>query len=292
MQLEWDTQRLRERPEPGADDGSDAEERVVNRHNGASDGTLVGRTGHVHRDIAGAHRSTQDDERAKAESRTSRRRRSRVAAAESEIASAVYDSRIVLRAPIVATRCPDAIRPTIDPTAMPTAGVRPRRCSATSARLMVRDARGQARDGDSARREDDEERVPPCADSRGGARPWRSGGYRGRGHCVLRGRGNRIDSIDSIRLSYQAMTAEASDSREKPNLAAVAALAGVSPSTASLAFSGAGPVADRRAHACSRRPRSSTTGARTRGRSHSVAVAPGSSAWSWRSAFATRSATR
>jgi DNA-binding LacI/PurR family transcriptional regulator len=55
---------------------------------------------------------------------------------------------------------------------------------------------------------------------------------------------NRIDSIDSIRLSYQAMTAEASDSREKPNLAAVAALAGVSPSTASLAFSGAGPVAE------------------------------------------------
>jgi DNA-binding LacI/PurR family transcriptional regulator len=40
------------------------------------------------------------------------------------------------------------------------------------------------------------------------------------------------------------MTAEASDGREKPNLADVAALAGVSPSTASLAFSGAGPVAD------------------------------------------------
>jgi DNA-binding LacI/PurR family transcriptional regulator len=40
------------------------------------------------------------------------------------------------------------------------------------------------------------------------------------------------------------MTSEASVSREKPNLAAVAALAGVSPSTASLAFSGAGPVAD------------------------------------------------
>src|ERR1700744_3457644 len=56
--------------------------------------------------------------------------------------------------------------------------------------------------------------------------------------------GTRIDSIDSIRLSYQAMTAEASEGRERPNLAAVAALAGVSPSTASLAFSGAGPVAD------------------------------------------------
>ena len=40
------------------------------------------------------------------------------------------------------------------------------------------------------------------------------------------------------------MTTEASASREKPNLAAVAALARVSPSTASLAFSGAGPVAD------------------------------------------------
>ncbi len=40
------------------------------------------------------------------------------------------------------------------------------------------------------------------------------------------------------------MSAEASDGREKPNLAAVAALAGVSPSTASLAFSGAGPVAE------------------------------------------------
>lgn len=40
------------------------------------------------------------------------------------------------------------------------------------------------------------------------------------------------------------MTAEASQGREKPNLADVAALAGVSPSTASLAFSGAGPVAE------------------------------------------------
>ena len=40
------------------------------------------------------------------------------------------------------------------------------------------------------------------------------------------------------------MTAEASDGRDKPNLAAVASLAGVSPSTASLAFSGAGPVAE------------------------------------------------
>jgi DNA-binding LacI/PurR family transcriptional regulator len=55
---------------------------------------------------------------------------------------------------------------------------------------------------------------------------------------------DRIDSIDSIRLSYQPMTTEASESREKPNLAAVAALAGVSQSTASLAFSGAGPVAE------------------------------------------------
>jgi DNA-binding LacI/PurR family transcriptional regulator len=53
---------------------------------------------------------------------------------------------------------------------------------------------------------------------------------------------NRIDSIDSIRLSYQAMTSEASAQGARPNLAAVAALAGVSPSTASLAFSGAGPV--------------------------------------------------
>jgi DNA-binding LacI/PurR family transcriptional regulator len=40
------------------------------------------------------------------------------------------------------------------------------------------------------------------------------------------------------------MSPEASGSREKPNLATVAALAGVSPSTASLAFSGAGPVAE------------------------------------------------
>ncbi len=40
------------------------------------------------------------------------------------------------------------------------------------------------------------------------------------------------------------MTTEASEGREKPNLASVAALAGVSPSTASLAFSGAGPVAE------------------------------------------------
>ncbi|HEX4443628.1 MAG TPA: substrate-binding domain-containing protein [Galbitalea sp.] len=40
------------------------------------------------------------------------------------------------------------------------------------------------------------------------------------------------------------MTTEASGGRDKPNLAAVAALAGVSASTASLAFSGAGPVAE------------------------------------------------
>jgi DNA-binding LacI/PurR family transcriptional regulator len=59
----------------------------------------------------------------------------------------------------------------------------------------------------------------------------------------------RIDSIDSIRLSYQAMKAEASGGSgsgtpPRPNLAAVAALAGVSASTASLAFSGAGPVSE------------------------------------------------
>ena len=40
------------------------------------------------------------------------------------------------------------------------------------------------------------------------------------------------------------MDAGASDRPARPNLAAVAALAGVSPSTASLAFSGAGPVSD------------------------------------------------
>jgi len=40
------------------------------------------------------------------------------------------------------------------------------------------------------------------------------------------------------------MTPEASHSRARPNLAAVAALAGVSASTASLAFSGAGPVSE------------------------------------------------
>ena len=40
------------------------------------------------------------------------------------------------------------------------------------------------------------------------------------------------------------MATEASAARERPNLAAVAARAGVSPSTASLAFSGAGPVAE------------------------------------------------
>jgi DNA-binding LacI/PurR family transcriptional regulator len=40
------------------------------------------------------------------------------------------------------------------------------------------------------------------------------------------------------------MEPEASQSKERPNLAAVAALAGVSASTASLAFSGAGPVSD------------------------------------------------
>jgi DNA-binding LacI/PurR family transcriptional regulator len=54
---------------------------------------------------------------------------------------------------------------------------------------------------------------------------------------------NRIDSIETIRLSYQPMTAEASDGHERATLVDVAALAGVSPSTASLAFSGAGPVA-------------------------------------------------
>jgi DNA-binding LacI/PurR family transcriptional regulator len=40
------------------------------------------------------------------------------------------------------------------------------------------------------------------------------------------------------------MTADASTGRSRPNLAAVAALAGVSASTASLAFSGAGPVSE------------------------------------------------
>jgi DNA-binding LacI/PurR family transcriptional regulator len=53
---------------------------------------------------------------------------------------------------------------------------------------------------------------------------------------------SRIDSIESIRLSYQIMDAEATPRRGRPNLADVAALAGVSPSTASLAFSGSGPV--------------------------------------------------
>jgi DNA-binding LacI/PurR family transcriptional regulator len=54
----------------------------------------------------------------------------------------------------------------------------------------------------------------------------------------------RIDSIESIRLSYQTMGNEASSSSHsgRPTLAAVAELAGVSRSTASIAFSGAGPV--------------------------------------------------
>jgi DNA-binding LacI/PurR family transcriptional regulator len=51
----------------------------------------------------------------------------------------------------------------------------------------------------------------------------------------------RIVSIESFRLSYRTMDAEAS----RPTLVAVAARAGVSPSTASLAFSGAGPVSKR-----------------------------------------------
>jgi DNA-binding LacI/PurR family transcriptional regulator len=54
--------------------------------------------------------------------------------------------------------------------------------------------------------------------------------------------GCRIDSIKSIRLSYQTMIDKAMPARPRPNLATVAALAGVSPSTASLAFSGSGPV--------------------------------------------------
>jgi DNA-binding LacI/PurR family transcriptional regulator len=53
---------------------------------------------------------------------------------------------------------------------------------------------------------------------------------------------NRIDSIDSIRLSYQPMGTGSTEKRARPTLAAVATLAGVSPSTASLAFSGAGPI--------------------------------------------------
>src|SRR6187551_891500 len=73
--------------------------------------------------------------------------------------------------------------------------------------------------------------------------------------------GGRIDSIESIRLGYRFMRDEATTPGQasaaaarpgpdappvpqRPNLAAVAALAGVSPSTASLAFSGAGPVSD------------------------------------------------
>jgi DNA-binding LacI/PurR family transcriptional regulator len=47
--------------------------------------------------------------------------------------------------------------------------------------------------------------------------------------------------VETIRLSYNLMEPSAS---AKPNLAAVAALAGVSASTASLAFSGAGPVSE------------------------------------------------
>lgn len=56
--------------------------------------------------------------------------------------------------------------------------------------------------------------------------------------------GGRIDSIESIRLSYQIMVNVANDHAAgvRPTLAAVAALAGVSTSTASLAFSGSGPV--------------------------------------------------
>jgi len=55
----------------------------------------------------------------------------------------------------------------------------------------------------------------------------------------------RIDSIKSIRLSYQFMEPEASSTAiTRPTLAAVAKRAGVSASTASLAFSGAGPVSD------------------------------------------------
>ena len=56
--------------------------------------------------------------------------------------------------------------------------------------------------------------------------------------------GGRIDSIESIRLSYQIMVNVANDQAAgvRPTLAAVAALAGVSTSTASLAFSGSGPV--------------------------------------------------
>jgi DNA-binding LacI/PurR family transcriptional regulator len=63
----------------------------------------------------------------------------------------------------------------------------------------------------------------------------------------------RIDSIESIRLSYQNMSYEASSDpvssgpaqarqAARPNLAAVAALAGVSASTASIAFSGTGSI--------------------------------------------------
>jgi DNA-binding LacI/PurR family transcriptional regulator len=72
---------------------------------------------------------------------------------------------------------------------------------------------------------------------------------------------DRIDSIESIRLGYRFMGDEATNASRatsasadrgpdapaaahRPNLAAVAALAGVSASTASLAFSGAGPVSD------------------------------------------------
>jgi DNA-binding LacI/PurR family transcriptional regulator len=72
---------------------------------------------------------------------------------------------------------------------------------------------------------------------------------------------DRIDSIESIRLGYRFMGDEATSASRstsasadrgpdapaaahRPNLAAVAALAGVSASTASLAFSGAGPVSD------------------------------------------------
>ena len=82
------------------------------------------------------------------------------------------------------------------------------------------------------------------------------------------------------------------DANLEPTLAAVAARAGVSGSTASLVFSGAGPSRPPRASACSRPPPNSTTPAPTRSPARCAGGAPAWSASSPRTPSPTRSATR
>ena len=196
--------------------------------------------------------------------------------------------------PKIETMCPAPSSPLIDPIATPNRSRPTCAVSRPSARLIVgmlaamlaaempqaakirkialRQARTDAGAADALR-----------GGSCGGLWSWRS-----LVSCVC-----RIDSIDSIRLSYQFMTTQASGTGGRPNLAAVAALAGVS---AVDGFARLQRCRSRVGHDAGegarrgRAPQLRRTGSARAARF--AAAGPASSASSWRSGFATRSATR